>query len=359
MTPPVAIFVKNFENGGAEKQAALLALVLAPAHEVHFIVFNAKRTHQRNVDLVRAASGVRYVALEGSALVRVIAFVRYLRRHRIVLVFSYLTAANALACLAKLFCRVKVCIGLRNARLPLFKRLADGLLTWVGADCAVVNCHSGKDCFVRCGFNRRKLVVIPNCIAPLSPPVNRPLAPCPRIITVGRFVPQKDYPTALHAVAELVRKGIPFSFDIVGHGAGEAALRREITRLGLDGFTEIHVNPPNIPDLLRRADIYLSTSLFEGTSNSILEAMDASLPVVATDVGDNARLVHDGANGFLCPPQAPTAIAEKLANLLASPSLRDTMGRESKRILDHDFSAPAFLRAYQALLERLLPSANA
>ena len=355
MTAPVAIFVKNLENGGAEKQAALLARLLAPSREVHFVVFNAKRTHQRTLDLVRSSPGVRYAAFEGPLLLRFVRFVRHLRRHRVALVFSYLTAANAIACLAKPFCRIKVCTGLRNARLPFFKRLADGLLTWAGADCAVVNCHSGRNAFARCGFNRRKLVVIPNCIETGSPPMERPPAAIPRIVTVGRFVPQKDYPTALRAAAELARRGIPFEFDIAGHGSGEAALRREITRLGLDGRIHLHVNPPDIPGLLRRADIYLSASLFEGTSNSIMEAMNAGLPVVATAVGDNARLVRDGLNGFLCPPRDAPALAEKLARLLASPPLRGQMGRESRRILADDFSAETFLRAYQTLIDRLLP----
>ena len=106
------------------------------------------------------------------------------------------------------------------------------------------------------------------------------------------------------------------------------------------------------------ADIYLSTSLFEGTSNSIMEAMNAGLPVVATKVGDNARLVHDGVNGFLCLPRDAPALAEKLSLLLASPDLRDRMGGESTRILADDFSADAFLRAYQSLVDRLLPGKN-
>lgn len=52
--------------------------------------------------------------------------------------------------------------------------------------------------------------------------------------------------------------------------------------------------------MLDKADIYLSTSLFEGTSNSIMEAMNADLPIVATNVGDNGLLVKNEINGFLC-----------------------------------------------------------
>jgi glycosyltransferase involved in cell wall biosynthesis len=59
---------------------------------------------------------------------------------------------------------------------------------------------------------------------------------------------------------------------------------------------KIFINPANIPDILNECDIYLSTSLFEGLSNSIMEAMVAGLPVIATDVGDNKYLVKDGFN---------------------------------------------------------------
>lgn len=349
----IAIFVKNLENGGAEKQAILLARLLAPYHEVHFIVFNARRVHPQCEMRVRSIQGIRFVLFDGPFPRRFVRFVCHLRRCRIGLVFSYLTAANVFACLAKPFCRAKVCTGLRNARLPFFKAVADGLLTWWGADFTVVNCHSGLEAFGRMGFNRRRMVVIPNAMEEISPPVRRESATVPRIVTVGRFVPQKDYPTALESVARLVPKGYDFAFDIVGHGQGEAAIRREIDRLGLGRRTTVYVNPPDIPGLLRRARIYLSTSVFEGTSNAIMEAMDADLPVIATDVGDNARLVRDGENGFLCPPRDAAAISDKLGLLLDSPDLCDRMGRESKRILDEGFSPDAFLQAYQELIRRI------
>lgn len=354
MTPPVAIFVKNFENGGAEKQAALLARVLAPTHEVHFIVFNAKRTHQRNMDLVHTASGVRYVAFEGSTLARFIAFVRYLRCHRIALVFSYLTAANALACLAKLFCRVKVCIGLRNARLPWLKHVADALLARFFADAAIANSHSGAAHFARYGFPTRKLVVIPNCMESIATPVDRSPGNPPRIATVGRFVPQKDYPTILKSLAILKKREIPFAADLVGHGPLEDAVRRDVEHLELASSVTLHINPPNIPEILRTADIYLSASLFEGTSNSVMEAMNADLPVVATDVGDNSRLVLDGQNGFLVPPRDPAAIADKLQKLLDDPARRLEMGRLGKKFLAENFSPDPFLQAYLDLAARLL-----
>lgn len=354
MKPAIAVFVKNFENGGAEKQAALLARLLAPRFDVHFLVFNARRVHRRSESLVRGVSGIRYVAFEGPFPRRFCAFVRHLRRHRVRLVFSYLTAANAFACLAKPFCRAKVCVGLRNARLPWPKHVADAFLARFFADAAVVNSHAGAAHFARTGFPARKLVVIPNCMEDIAPPVKRVPGTPPRVVTVGRFVPQKDYPTILRALSILRERGVPFAADLVGHGPLEAAVRRDVERLGLSSSVILHVDSPDIPEILRAADVYLSASLFEGTSNSVMEAMNAGLPVVATDVGDNARLVLDGQNGFLCPPRDPAALADKLQTLLADPSRRLEMGRSGLKTLGDRYSSAPFLQAYLELADRLL-----
>lgn len=86
---------------------------------------------------------------------------------------------------------------------------------------------------------------------------------------------------------------IMFKFIIVGYGELESQVRQWVNAYKVGSFTEILINPNNIPQLEYDADIYLSTSLFEGTSNSIMEGMNANLPVVCTDVGDNYCLVKE------------------------------------------------------------------
>lgn len=73
----------------------------------------------------------------------------------------------------------------------------------------------------------------------------------------------------------------------------ETQVRKWIRQYVIDDITTIYINPNNIAELLDQADIYISTSLFEGTSNSIMEAMNADLPIVATNVGDNGQLVQN------------------------------------------------------------------
>ena len=85
-------------------------------------------------------------------------------------------------------------------------------------------------------------------------------------------------------------------------------------------------NPSNLDEYLSKSDIYLSTSLFEGLSNSIMEAMAYSLPIIATDVGDNNYLVQDGYNGFVTNVKDVDEIAKKLLSLVIDKEKRLKMG---------------------------------
>ena len=120
--------------------------------------------------------------------------------------------------------------------------------------------------------------------------------------------------------------------------------------MGLESTCKIFINPDNIPELLDAADIYLSTSLIEGTSNSIMEAMNASLPIVATNVGDNPYLVEEGRNGFLLAPGDVTGLAHKMEELTKNALLRLQFGKESLNILRYNYSAEAFRNNYLKII---------
>lgn len=350
----IAIFVKNLTSGGAEKQAVCLARSLASQYDVHFIVLNDLYTHQKYEDKIKECSEIHYITFSGSLIRRLCAFVKYVKTNKISLIFSYLTAANVFACMAKVFCKVKVCTGLRNAQLPFAKMIVDRFLTNHLADSSVVNCFSGAENFRKWRFNAEKMVVIPNCIEYVSPYEKKSVAEVPKIITVGRFVPQKDYETAIHAISLLKENGVPFQFEIVGYGKLEDKIRYWVDLYGITEVTIFRINPNNIDDLLMTADIYLSTSLFEGTSNSIMEAMNANLPVIATNVGDNAYLVKNEENGYLVSSGDCSKIAELLYCLLKNVDIRNDMGQRSKQVLIDGYSLDKFFTRYKNVIKNLL-----
>ena len=148
--------------------------------------------------------------------------------------------------------------------------------------------------------------------------------------------------------------GIPFRFEIVGYGKLEENIRNWIKLYNIVDVTDVKINPNNINELLNSAEIYLSTSLFEGTSNSIMEGMNANLPIVATNVGDNACLVKNKENGFLVSPRDCPQMAELLASLLKDEKTRRDMGRKSKQKLLDDYSTEKFFSCYNNLIKYLL-----
>lgn len=351
MNKCIAIFVKNLTSGGAEKQAVLLAKALAGDYEVHFIILNGDKLHHKYLDLLREDKRVNVAMFHGGHLSRFRQFVKYLKVRHISAVFSYLTAANAYACMASFCHKMKVYTGLRNAELPTLKRMADRVMANRVATKAIANCYSGKKNFSVHGFRKDKIVVIPNCFEKIQPYQVKPYHEVKHVITVGRFVAQKDYETAIRTIAEVKKKYSNIHFDIVGYGELEAQIRGWVKQYDIEDITTIYINPPHIPELLNGADIYLSTSLFEGTSNSIMEGMNADMPVVCTNVGDNGYLVENGKNGFLAEIADYKKLSESLLRLLNDDELRISMGKQSKEHLQNVYSVEIFRNRYQAILK--------
>lgn len=347
----IAVFVKNLTIGGAEKQSVLLAKALANAYRIHYIIFNGAKVHQKYLDMLRSDEKIAIIAFKGGLVQRYQIFVDYLKSNKIEAIFSYLSAANVYACLAGKQVGAKVYTGLRNAKLPLGKHLADCFLANNLAEKAIVNCYSGKKNFVSKGFNNKKVWVIPNCFEHIKPYVEKTKKDKVHIITVGRFVKQKDYETAIRVVAELRKECPNVIFNIVGYGELEKQIRMWVRSYGIEDITNIHLNPPHIPQLLDGADIYMSTSLFEGTSNSIMEGMNADLPIVATNVGDNEYLVEHGVNGLLCEVGDFKGISRCLIRLVKDVEERTSMGRQSKQKLQKHYSIEQLGQKYINLIE--------
>ena len=133
----------------------------------------------------------------------------------------------------------------------------------------------------------------------------------------------------------------------------ENEIRLLVRQLNLDKEVEILINPPNIPDILKTCDIYLSTSLFEGLSNSIMEAMVAGLPVVATNVGDNQYLIKDAYNGFVVPCRAVNLIVEKLQYLANNENVRNAFGSNSHYLIKNEFSEDKLFENYFNLFSKM------
>lgn len=134
------------------------------------------------------------------------------------------------------------------------------------------------------------------------------------LIMIGSLIPGKSVQTALHALHNLPKE---FLLTIVGDGPESASLKSLATMLGLDERVSFagHVAPDQVPNWLRKADIFVMTSLREGRPNVILEAMAAGLPIVASDIPGVSELITPEINGKLFPVNDSNALADCLLHI--------------------------------------------
>lgn len=351
----IVVFTNTLNKGGAETQAVELAKVLSDRYKVWLVIFYG---NQINLELISRLDGylVNIVHFSGSKVKCVFEFINLIQKEKIDCIYSFLATTNLYAGVLGRFCGVRYIIGgIRNSSYKGVKLLIQRALHNSFMTTTISNNYSAIEPLSRAGFKESKFNVIHNVFPAPMKEYSRVDSEEFIIITVARFNPQKDYETSLKSVALLRAKypDVEIKYLIIGFGSQEAEIRQMVTYLKLDDIVEIKVNPNNIFENLVNSDIYLSTSLFEGTSNSILEAMYAGLPVVATDVGDNSYMVKE-QNGFLTEIKDVKTISEKLALLLQDDVLRKDMGKNSRTIVEDDFSLSAFAQNNFDLLNRLI-----
>lgn len=350
--PQIGICVKNLTSGGAEKQAVLLANTLVPEHSVAFIIVNGEKVHEKYLKML--SPEVKVVRFEGSRRTRCKLYHEYVKAEALDIIFSYLTAANYYSMRAARGTATKVVTGIRNSKLPLMKHIADALMNRWGVVASVSNCESGKRHFAKTGFKGEKIECIPNCFDPIEEYKKRSERDFVNVITVGRFVAQKDYYTAIKSISRASSECKQLRFTIIGYGELEDKLRNWVKEEGIEDITTILINSNQIAQELSNADIYLSTSLFEGLSNSIMEGMNADLPIVATAVGDNDKLVKAEVNGYITSTGDYKSIAKHIVRLVNDSELRQQMGLKSKELLKANFTKELFAQRYNELITKLL-----
>jgi len=354
----VFIFIPSLHSGGAEKQAVLLAKYLSKDFQTYLVIWNGALYEQKFLDYIQS-NGISTYYIEGNLIKRWITFYKLLKSHKVRYLFNYLASNNFYGSLSGKLAGVKHIIGgIRNSEIPRVKFFLQRFLHNNILDYTIFNNYSGMESLTSQGFARRKSVVIPNCFELFIEPLVRKENKLVTIVSLARFVAQKDYLTALKAIQYLkeiiyVGKALNFKYLIIGYGVLEMEIRDYISTLRLENEVEIIINPANDMDSLKSSDIFLTTSLFEGTSNSVMEAMSYSLPIVSTDAGDNKLLIEHNRNGFITPLKDFKAIAGSLSKLIADYELRINFGKFSYSKLKNEYSSEIFKNRYLNFMKKI------
>lgn len=352
MKQSISIFVSTLGSGGAEKQAALLARTLSFKYDVLFVVLYGEYEVSKSVLNILEESQSKVYLLRGAWVYKMREYGKILKKNKVFCSFNYLTQCDFWGAIIERISGVdRVYNGIRNSNMETYKTILEYISHNFVATGTIFNCNSGEQAFICKGFRKSKCITIPNCFPNIANAFLREDKIIKNIITVGRFVPQKDYETAIKTIAELKNCRRDFVFNIVGYGILEEQIRKWVEIYGVSDVVKFYIHSNDIPRLLQQADIYLSTSLFEGTSNSIMEALNWSLPVVATNVGDNSYLVINNETGILHPIGDTIGMARSLDKLLSDVSLRNKMGVKGNNNLQEKYSMDSFQKRYLKIIE--------
>ena len=173
--------------------------------------------------------------------------------------------------------------------------------------------------------------------------------------TVGRCAKVKNFPLYLRAAARICKEYAHARFWLIGDGPELESLRSLAQELGIGSKVRFFGYQSDVDVALSRIDAYVQSSDSEGTPNTVLEAMRASCPVIATDSTDFTGILEDGKNGFLVPVGDETALVSAMERMLTLPAaLRSEMGRRSSELFQAGFLAERATEIWNAYYRRLL-----
>jgi glycosyltransferase involved in cell wall biosynthesis len=174
-------------------------------------------------------------------------------------------------------------------------------------------------------------------------------ADAPLVVTVSRHDPRKGLNILLHALHRVQERGIPFRACLVGPGTLLEAHRRLALQLGLAAQTAIVGWVPDPYAYLRHADVYVLPSLGEGSGSvSLIEALQAGRPVVASACDGVPEDVEDGSSALLVVPGSVESLSDALTCLLTDEPLRRHLARGARETFAARFSPTPFVEALRA-----------
>jgi glycosyltransferase involved in cell wall biosynthesis len=354
----IAVVMTSFDPGGTERQMIELARRLDRTRwRVHLACL-----HNRGTWHAKAAEAAPVAAFPISGFGRpdtyrqVLAFARWCSRHNIELVHTADLYTNIFALPAAALARVPVRIGSRRGANTdrTNGHLAMQRAAYRCAHAVVANSRAIATRLRVEGVSADKVTVIPNGLdlRAFSPAGTRDRRR--HVLVVANLRPEKGYDVLIDAAALVLQRYPDAHFHCVGTGPELPALERRMAERGVMHAFTILGSRDDVPARLAAADIFVLPSRTESMPNSVLEAMAAGLPVVASAVGGVPEIIRDEHTGLLCVPGDAPALAERLCRLMADPDLANRLGDAARRETHACYSFDRMVDAFDSLYVREL-----
>jgi len=224
------------------------------------------------------------------------------------------------------------------------------------ADGMIAQTEDLKQAAILAGYPAERITVIPNMI-PDSAFIERTGegSSVLRILWCGRLHSVKN-PMLLPEIAQRLKEaGIAFRIDVVGDGELRSALETAVQTRGLASCFVFHGFRKDTQIFYQKSDLYLLTSDSDALPNTVLEAMAAALPIVATDVDGVPLLVRDEKEALLFPPGDAASACENIKKIYRDPALGCRMGAQARQRAKGLFSEQSILEKYERMLKSRTP----
>jgi glycosyltransferase involved in cell wall biosynthesis len=371
VTGPVRVLfvVPDLEVGGAERHLLALAQRLDPARFQPSVVCIGQEGRLFD-DLIRARVPARALHLDGrrNALRALARLVAIMRSSRPDLVVARAYNAELLGRLAARLAGVRHSAVWVHQSQDLRPRgrvrvLSDRLLDrWTDAYLGVTSAQT--DYLTRVlGHPAGKVRIVENGVDPAAfrvdddPAMRHELGldpDDPVVAIVARLRPEKDHRTFL-AAARLVSARLPrTTFLVVGDGPEAGALEQLRDDLGLADRVRFLGDHRDVDRVMRAANVVALSSVHEASPMVVLEAMACGRPVVSTDVGGVSQQVSDGVTGFLVPAGDPSALADRLVDVLSDRAAARRLGRTGRQRVEDELTLEQMVSRTQQVFAEIV-----
>jgi len=223
------------------------------------------------------------------------------------------------------------------------------------------------------GKNTKNISVVNNGIPPLEPLRHRSFSSSlnhsncpirafcnarPTIGSIGRLSPEKGYRNLIEAFHLLLQKGVDAHLIIIGEGNERRQLEKVIQSKKIQHKVLLPGYKTNAKGYLRNFSIFVLPSLTEGLPITLLEAMRANIPIVATSVGGIPSVLQNGDAGILVNPGDTPSLAQALYSSLKNISLRSRITVKAEKIVNNNYSSSKMAKQYHRIYNAILNNKN-
>lgn len=337
---PIIFVTVSMRGGGTERVISILANHYCKQSIPVTILMIADNRVEYELDKkiqVVSVSEATGGSLTGR-IKRVCAIRKYLKMDLQARVIAMGTVTAMFTLLAKIGLKCDVVISERNDPNRLNHKPISNMakflrnLLYRRAKAIVLQTEDVKRCFPE--YLVKKSVVIPNPLTSDLPDVNLNAERKKTVITAGRLTEQKNHRLLIDAFYEFYKTHPDYKLMIYGKGELEEELRSYVEKIGMDGKITICGFCNDLYTELQTNGIYVSSSDWEGISNSLIEALAFGIPTIATDcpVGGSRMFIQDGENGILIPVGDKSALVSAMNKLVDDNAFAREISNKSVRI---------------------------